>query len=150
MTKRLLLSYLTVTAVVLLMLEIPLGIIFRDLEIDRLTAAVERDAATLATLVEEDVEGSVPVDEAAAQDYAASTGARVVVTDGSGISLVDTDAPTSARLLHPPRGGCGARREAVQRQAALGDAGRRSAVRGCAGGLGGGGVRRSADHARHT
>ena len=44
MTRRLLLSYLSITAFVLLILEIPLALTYEHSERDRLTADVERDA----------------------------------------------------------------------------------------------------------
>ena len=61
MSGRLMLSYLAVTLAILLVLGIPLGIFFRTLEVDRLTAATERDATTLATLVEDALELDLPV-----------------------------------------------------------------------------------------
>ena len=45
MTRRLLLSYLSITAFVLLILEIPLALTYEHSERDRLAADVERDAA---------------------------------------------------------------------------------------------------------
>ena len=49
MTRRLLLSYLSITAFVLLILEIPLALTYEHSERDRLAADVERDARVLAT-----------------------------------------------------------------------------------------------------
>jgi hypothetical protein len=56
MTRRLLLSYLSITAFVLVVLELPLGITFARAERDRLVAAIERDATVLATAVEDPLE----------------------------------------------------------------------------------------------
>ena len=95
MTKRLLLSYLTITLIVLLMLEIPLGIFYGERERERLIADVEHDANVIATLYEDDVERDLPLDPQPAATYQDRTGARVVVLDRNGISLVDTDQPVS-------------------------------------------------------
>ena len=92
MTKRLLLSYLTITLIVLLLLEIPLGLFYSQREQERLEADVERDANVIATLYEDDLEAGLPLDPTAAEIYAVRTGARVVVVDNDGISQVDTAA----------------------------------------------------------
>lgn len=57
MTRRLVLSYLSLTVVVLAMLEVPLGVINARSERARLSAKVERDAVTIASLAESTVEG---------------------------------------------------------------------------------------------
>ena len=90
MTKRLLLSYLTITLIVLLLLEIPLGLFYSQREQERLEADVEHDANVIATLYEDDLEAGLPLDPTAAEIYADRTGARVVVVDSDGISQVDT------------------------------------------------------------
>ncbi|MCZ2857498.1 phosphatase PAP2 family protein [Blastococcus sp. VKM Ac-2987] len=54
MTRRLLVSYLTITALVLAVLVVPLGLIFADHESDALFAALERDATSVAAVVEDD------------------------------------------------------------------------------------------------
>ena len=90
MTKRLLLSYLTITLIVLLLLAIPLGVFYSQREQERLEADVERDANVIATLYEDDLEAGLPLDPTAADIYADRTGARVVVVDNAGISQVDT------------------------------------------------------------
>ena len=92
MTKRLLLSYLTITLIVLLLLEIPLGLFYSQREQERLEADVEHDANVIATLYEDDLEAGLPLDPTAADIYADRTGARVVVVDNDGISQVDTAA----------------------------------------------------------
>ena len=94
MTRRLLLGYLTVTVLVLVLLEVPLGVVYGGRERDRFAADVERDARVLATIYEDAVErGDVP-DDAPARAYEARTGARVLVVDADGISLVDTELGT--------------------------------------------------------
>lgn len=94
MTKRLLLSYLTVTLVVLLLLEIPLAVFYAGRERERLTAEVDRDASVIATIYEDDLEQDRPLDPRPANEYQDRTGARVVVVDDRGISMVDTDQTT--------------------------------------------------------
>lgn len=94
MTRRLLFSYLTVTVVVLVLLELPLGIFFQQRELDRLTVDAERDATVLATIYEDALERDLPIDPKPATDYAARTGARIVVVDKNGISVVDTSVDT--------------------------------------------------------
>ena len=91
MTRRILLSYLTVTFVVLLMLEVPLGIFYAQREDERLANDVEGDATVLAMAYEDALQHGTPFDPRAAQLYESRTGARVVVTDAAGVSQVDTD-----------------------------------------------------------
>jgi signal transduction histidine kinase len=96
MTRRLLLSYLTITAFVLLILEIPLALTYERSQRDRLTADVERDARVLATRVE----GSLSNDDTElvqqlATEYQQAVGGRVVVVDPDGISVADSDGTTA-------------------------------------------------------
>ena len=56
MRRRLLLSYVTLTLVVLLLLEIPLGLVYANEQRRRLTASVERDALALSIRAEEGLE----------------------------------------------------------------------------------------------
>ncbi len=90
MTRRLLFSYLVITAIVLVALEVPLARFYQQRETGRLTMGVERDATVLAGLYEEDLETGAPLDASVAASYADHSGARVVVVDASGTSLVDT------------------------------------------------------------
>jgi signal transduction histidine kinase len=98
MTRRLLLSYLSITAFVLLIIELPLGITFARAEYDRLVAAVERDATVLATVVEDTLEagGTGGLDPVAA-GYQDRTGGRVVVVDRAGVTVADSDPPAPGR-----------------------------------------------------
>jgi len=102
MTRRLLISYLSLAIVVLAMLEVPLGFINARSERDQLTAKVERDAVTIASLAESTIEGDAPTSnlraiKALGRRYAAATGARVVITDRQGISVVDSSSSTPGR-----------------------------------------------------
>ncbi|HSP28100.1 MAG TPA: histidine kinase dimerization/phospho-acceptor domain-containing protein, partial [Ilumatobacteraceae bacterium] len=92
MTKRLLLSYLTITLVVLLLLEIPLGVFYAQRERERVAADLEHDANVIATLYEDDLEAGISLDPTPANIYEERTGARVVAVDAAGISQVDTGA----------------------------------------------------------
>lgn len=90
MTRRLVVSYLIVTVFVLVILEVPLGIVYQQREEDQLTNDVERDARVLASLYEDSLEQRLPPDPTTAEDYTTRTGARVIVTDAAGISVIDT------------------------------------------------------------
>lgn len=91
MTRRLLLSYLTITLVVLILLELPLAIFYQQREAERLTADVERDATVMATIYEDVLQEGLTPDPVFATDYAGNTGARVIVVDVDGITIVDSD-----------------------------------------------------------
>ena len=94
MTRRLVLSYVLLTAFVLVIVELPLGLSYAARAQDRLLADVERDARVLGGLVEERVETGDRAAVAAISDqYATESAGRVVVTDAEGISVVDTDRP---------------------------------------------------------
>lgn len=94
MTRRLLASYLTITAFALVVLVVPLGLSFAGRERDRLLVAVERDATTVAALAEDALEaGQPPALLASVLAGYAGDGGRVVVVDRRGFSVADTDAP---------------------------------------------------------
>ena len=101
MTRRLLISYVSLAFVVLAMLEVPLGFVNARNEKERLTSKVERDAVAIASLAESSIEGEtpsrMPAIRAFSKRYAADTGARVVITDHSGTALVDTAPPAPGR-----------------------------------------------------
>lgn len=105
MTRRLIFSYLAITAFVLLILEIPLGVTFARSERDRLEAAIERDARVLATLAEDTLEGRPGVDlQSRLEEYEEETGARVVIVDDVGVSIADSEnAGTPRQFLSPTR-----------------------------------------------
>jgi signal transduction histidine kinase len=89
-TRRLLLSYLAITAIVLVVLEVPLARFYQQRETARLTVGVERDANALASLYEDALEHHTAANRAVAAAYARRSGVRVVVVDGAGASVVDT------------------------------------------------------------
>ena len=94
MSRRLLLSYLSLTLIVLAVLEVPLGVTYGRNERRALETKVERDAVTVASLSEGILEGKGEISLAAlraiARRYQRDTGGRVVVVDGQGRALVDS------------------------------------------------------------
>ncbi len=96
MSRRLLLGYLSLTALVLLVLEVPLGITYARNERGTLTTKVERDAVAVASVADDVLEQPTPQLaplRAFVEDYARDTGGRVVVVNERGRALVDTDPP---------------------------------------------------------
>ena len=94
MRRRLVLSYLALTLVVLAVLEIPLAVNYRERVEGELIAGLTRDAFAMASLAEDTMEGQTgrTIDlQVMAGAYAARTGARVVIVDRDGAALADTD-----------------------------------------------------------
>lgn len=92
MTRRILLGYLSLTLLVLLVLEVPLGISYARRQIDELTFDVERDAVALASLSEDVLEGTQDLDlQSVAETYQERTGGRVVIVDEQGDVVADSD-----------------------------------------------------------
>ena len=97
MTRRLLFTYLTITAFTLVMVVVPLGITFSTRERDRLVFDVERDAQSVASRVEDDLENGRNPDLAdvfAAYDV---EDARILVVDENGDSVADSEGRTLGR-----------------------------------------------------
>jgi signal transduction histidine kinase len=93
-TRRLLLTYLLLTAVVLAVLEIPLAVTFKSREESRFLSAVERDARVIAAQVEDLLEQGTGYDPAPmVQEYKDTIGGRAVVVDRNGRSIADSDNP---------------------------------------------------------
>jgi signal transduction histidine kinase len=96
--RQLLLSFMSLTVVVLLLLEVPLGLVYAREQRRRLTALVERDALALTIRAEEGLEID---DHASVQtlvaSYAADTGGRVVVVRPDGSALADSDRSADRR-----------------------------------------------------
>lgn len=101
MTRRLLVGYVTLTLVVLAVLEIPLGVANSRSERRDLSAKVERDAAAVASLAEDTLEGggseAVPALRAVAERYRRDTGGRIVIVNARGVALVDSSPPEPGR-----------------------------------------------------
>ena len=91
MARRLLATYLTITALALAVVIVPLGRVFADREHDRLVFDIERDAQAVASLVEDDLEERrAPDVRQVLEDYAEG-GGRIVVVDRAGISVADSE-----------------------------------------------------------
>lgn len=101
MTWRLMLALMGVTAVVVLVLLIPISGFLAQTEHDRITTALERDAFVLAgragpSLASPSVAGSAAITELARTYRTASAGARVVVVDAHGTAIVTSDDDPAA------------------------------------------------------
>ncbi|WP_405877124.1 HAMP domain-containing histidine kinase [Streptomyces sp. NBC_01384] len=91
MTRRLLLSYLSLMLFVLLALEVPFGYVYARGELSRFSHTVGQGAAVLSEVCEDRIEHRRTADiPALARSYARSTGSRVVITNRDGIVLTDT------------------------------------------------------------
>lgn len=96
MSRRLLASYLALTFVVLVALEVPLAIVNTRNERQDLTAKVERDAFAAASLAEDALQAgkSAPELQKLALRYRRDTGGRLVIVDRRGQSLADSHPTT--------------------------------------------------------
>jgi signal transduction histidine kinase len=94
MTRRLLVTYLTITAFALALLAVPLGVTFAHREKERLLFGIERDADSIAAVVEGSAHRAQPFRNTDIERYAARTGGHVIVVDTHGIALLDTQRPT--------------------------------------------------------
>jgi signal transduction histidine kinase len=91
-TRRLLVTYLTITALALAALAVPLGVSFSRRERDRLYVDIERDATVIGSLVEDSLEeGATPQVDAVLADYRERTTGRIIVVDRDGVSVADSD-----------------------------------------------------------
>jgi signal transduction histidine kinase len=100
-SRRFLATYVALAVVVLVSLEIPLGIQYGRSERRDLTGRIERDALTMATFAEDTLERGLQTPPAGlvrvAKRYQQDPGGRVVIVDGSGMSLLDTNPPVPGR-----------------------------------------------------
>lgn len=103
MTRRLIAGCLAVTAFVMLLLEVPLGIALVAQEHDRLVAAIERDARVLAASVDDAFEDHPIDDRLTVEDiqhfataFASQTGGRAVVVDETGHAIADSAGRATA------------------------------------------------------
>ena len=97
MKRRLLFSYLSITAFVLLVLEIPLGVSYANSVERRLTSDLQHDAFALSIRSQESLGAGTKPDadtetlQALADRYQRSAGGRVVIVDAQGVSVADSD-----------------------------------------------------------
>ena len=98
MTRRLVLSYLGIALFALVVLVYPLGVTFASRERSRLEFQVESEAGYFAALVEDTLESGAPLDVGPKVDtyVKAINGARVVIVDERGISVLDSADPDGA------------------------------------------------------
>ncbi|MER7546381.1 ATP-binding protein [Actinomadura sp.] len=114
MTRRLLLSYLSLTLVVLLGLEITLGTVFARRQSSDFSASVQRDAVMVAELIEEELSaGNAAGVAEIVKHYTDCMGGRVVVFDRGGRIVTDSaagrPAVPAAAARNGPRGADGER-----------------------------------------
>ncbi|HEX7527157.1 MAG TPA: HAMP domain-containing protein, partial [Gaiellaceae bacterium] len=106
MTRRLLASYLALTVVVLVALEVPLAIVNARNEQQDLTAKVERDAFVHASYAEDTLQsGGVTTHlRAIVNAYQKATGGRVVIVNDEGQSIADSHptVPNEGSFLSRP------------------------------------------------
>src|SRR6266516_1829828 len=92
MTRRLLLTYLTLTAFVLVVLAAPLGVLFARAERRHVADQVRHDALVLALEAGQALQTGQRADlPRLAAGYQASTGGRVTIVDRAGLVLADSD-----------------------------------------------------------
>jgi signal transduction histidine kinase len=93
MTRRLIITYLIVTAFALAALSVPLGFTFAHREREQVLFDIERDADTMAGSVERAVSIGEPFRRSDIARYAARTEGHVIVLDATGHALLDTEHP---------------------------------------------------------
>ncbi|MEU8975369.1 HAMP domain-containing sensor histidine kinase [Streptomyces monashensis] len=93
MTRRILLSHLSLMLFVLLALEVPFGILYARSELSRFSHTAQQGAMTLAEVCEDKMEHGLTSDlPELARAYGQRTGSRVLVADRRGTVLTDTVA----------------------------------------------------------
>ncbi|MFF7189802.1 sensor histidine kinase [Streptomyces sp. NPDC008222] len=92
MTRRLLLSYLSLTLLVLLCLEVPFGYVYARGEMNRFSSGGQQAAVMLAEVLEEKVEKQTVDDvPTLVADFAQRTRGHVIVVNRNGQLLADSD-----------------------------------------------------------
>jgi signal transduction histidine kinase len=87
--RRLVLSYVSVTAIILIALEVPLGVVYSRNEQDVASSGLQHDAAALSSLVEEGIENPGTVDLVTVADrYRAEAARDVEIVNRAGRVLV--------------------------------------------------------------
>ncbi|MEV0178771.1 HAMP domain-containing sensor histidine kinase [Streptomyces sp. NPDC050625] len=105
MTRRILLSHLSLILFVLLALEVPFGLFYARSEVSRFSHSAQQGAMTLAEVCEEKMEHGVAGDlPELARAYGRRTGSRVLVADHRGVVLTDSAAlaPVGKNLSAEP------------------------------------------------
>ncbi len=97
MRRRLILGYVVLAAVVLVVLEVPLGVIFARRERDNLTTSLQRDATVLAVLSSEPLEhGDTARLQSEIASYKERSGYEAIITDRTGRPLAATEGDQSS------------------------------------------------------
>jgi signal transduction histidine kinase len=110
MKRRLLWSYLSITALVLVVLVIPLGVSYANSVERRLTSDIQHDAFALAIRTQAPLDSaatdpaSVERLEALTREYHASAGGRVLIVDAQGRAIADSDRTTDGHASEGPAG----------------------------------------------
>ncbi len=110
MKRRLLFSYLSITAFVLLVLEIPLGVSYANSVERRLTSDLQHDAFSLAIRSQEPLDADtadasqIATLQTLAERYRSRAGGRVVIVDRRGLSVADSNlaSPTGRDFTTRP------------------------------------------------
>jgi signal transduction histidine kinase len=77
---------------VLIALEVPLALGYRNRQMDQLTSGIERDAFVLSSYLSDSLSGGTPVDlGTVATNYTAATDGRVVIVNSTGDVLADSE-----------------------------------------------------------
>jgi len=98
--RRLITSYLALTLVVLVVLEVPLALTYRSRERQQLATAAERDAYQVGNYAEDTLEGDARADLAGyVRSFARSTHDRVEVYDRAGRLVAAAGASPPAPVL---------------------------------------------------
>ncbi|MCU1466224.1 MAG: two-component system sensor kinase [Actinomycetia bacterium] len=95
MTRRLIIAYVTLTALALALLATPLGLTFAHREHDRLLFDAERGANTIATMIDDPLEAHKPIPAESINASAREMGAHVVIVNPKGVVLLDSEQPGS-------------------------------------------------------
>lgn len=95
MTRRLVLAYVTLTALALALLAAPLGITFAHREHDRLQFDAERGADTIAAMIDDPLEAHTALPSSSIETSVHQMGASVVIVDAHGAVLLDSAHPTN-------------------------------------------------------
>ncbi|MFF0282482.1 MULTISPECIES: sensor histidine kinase [Rhodococcus] len=99
MRWRLMAAFMAVTFVVVVVQDVPLGNYLMQVERERITTSLERDAFLLAGRSEDTLEARTGIDPALAADtrrYHRASGARVVIVDADGTAVLTSDDDQSS------------------------------------------------------
>ncbi len=104
MRRRLLASYLALTLIVLLLLEVPLAVGYGDRARDEVSTGLQRDAFVIANYAEETLEGDDHADlQRYVTDYQHRSGGRVLLVDAHGHVVADSASSGASSSDGPDR-----------------------------------------------